>query len=110
MSAPGAEEVAVAVMGFPADAGNSFASALRDGVLAAAPARTIGDESTASDDPQLPPLRLGASYSDFGRALGSPAGSSSSSSDAFLSMSSTPSGNRVLPPIALNWTFLDAAS
>uniref|UniRef100_A0ACD5U2K4 Uncharacterized protein n=1 Tax=Avena sativa TaxID=4498 RepID=A0ACD5U2K4_AVESA len=90
----GAEEVfGGGVMGFPADDGHGFA--LRDGVLAprsSAAAGTGGDESTDSDDPRLPPLRLGVSHADFGRALASPGSSSSSSSDAFLSMSSTPSG------------------
>ncbi|CAM0955084.1 unnamed protein product [Alopecurus aequalis] len=88
---PGAEGVVVGggVMGFPDGAGHGFA--LREGVLAARSARG-GDESTDSDAPRLPPLRLGASYADSGRAaLASPA-SSSSSSDAFLSISSTPSG------------------
>ncbi|XP_048542228.1 serine/threonine-protein kinase pakD-like isoform X1 [Triticum urartu] len=86
--ARGAEEaVGVVGMGFPADAGHGLA--LRHGVLAG----RRGDESADSDDPRLPPLRLGASYyaSDgAGAALASPA--SSSSSDAFLSTTSTPSG------------------
>ncbi|KAM0867165.1 hypothetical protein ACQ4PT_042165 [Festuca glaucescens] len=77
-------------MEFPADAGHGFA--LRDGVLAArsAAAARGGGESTDSDGPRLPPLRLGASYADSRAALASPC--SSSSSDAFLSTSSTPSG------------------
>ncbi|XP_051205787.1 DYRK-family kinase pom1 [Lolium perenne] len=72
-------------MEFPAHAGHGFA--LRDGVLAA---RSAGGESTDSDGPRLPPLRLGASYADSRAALASPC--SSSSSDAFLSTSSSPSG------------------
>jgi hypothetical protein len=77
-------------MEFPADAGHGFA--LRDGVLAARSAAKArgGDESTDSDGPRLPPLRLGASYADSRAALASPC--SSSSSDAFLSTSSSPSG------------------
>ncbi|XP_047044369.1 uncharacterized protein LOC124648697 [Lolium rigidum] len=78
-------------MEFPADAGHGFA--LRDGVLAAsrsAAAARGGGESTDSDGPRLPPLRLGASYADSRAALASPC--SSSSSDAFLSTSSSPSG------------------
>ncbi|VAH20143.1 unnamed protein product [Triticum turgidum subsp. durum] len=86
--ARGAEEaVGVVGLGFPADAGHGLA--LRHGVHAG----RRGDESTDSDDPRLPPLRLGASYSasdGAGAALASPA--SSSSSDAFLSTTSTPSG------------------
>jgi hypothetical protein len=87
---PGAEEAVVGggAMGFPADAG-SQGLALREGVLGARGA----DESPDSDDPRLPPLRLGVSYADSGAALASP-GSTSSSSDAFLSTSSTPSGTR----------------
>ncbi|KAI5019072.1 hypothetical protein ZWY2020_043960 [Hordeum vulgare] len=81
--ARGAEEaLGVAGLGFPADAAHGLA--LRNGVLAG----RGGDESTDSDDPRLPPLRLGASYSasdGAGRALASPGSSSSSSSDAFLS-------------------------
>ncbi|XP_044977921.1 dual specificity tyrosine-phosphorylation-regulated kinase mbk-1-like [Hordeum vulgare subsp. vulgare] len=88
--ARGAEEaLGVAGLGFPADAAHGLA--LRNGVLAG----RGGDESTDSDDPRLPPLRLGASYSasdGAGRALASPGSSSSSSSDAFLSTTSTPSG------------------
>lgn len=86
--ARGAEEAfGVVGLGFPADAAHGLA--LRNGVLAG----RRGDESTDSDDPRLPPLRLGASYSasdGAGGTLASPA--SSSSSDAFLSTSSTPSG------------------
>ncbi|KAM0869921.1 hypothetical protein ACQ4PT_040357 [Festuca glaucescens] len=78
-------------MEFPAHAGHGFA--LRDGVLAARSAAAAsggGGESTDSDNPRLPPLRLGASYADSRAALASPC--SSSSSDAFLSTTSTPSG------------------
>ena len=61
---------------------------------AAAAAARGGDESTGHDDPRLPPLRLGASHADPGGAalVASPASSSSSDSDAFLSTTSTPSG------------------
>ncbi|KAG8068372.1 hypothetical protein GUJ93_ZPchr0005g14461 [Zizania palustris] len=91
MSALGAEGAA---MGFlPADHGfaSAAAPALRDEVLAVrSPADGDGDDFAATDDPQLPPLRLPTSYASFGGALASPG--SSSSSDAFVSMSSTPSG------------------
>ncbi|XP_062231624.1 uncharacterized protein LOC133929053 isoform X2 [Phragmites australis] len=76
MSAPGAEGV---MAGLPAEHGlaRAASSAFED-----------ADFSSSFDGPQLPPLRLRASYS--GGALASPG--SSSSSDTFVSMRSTPSG------------------
>ncbi|XP_062179882.1 uncharacterized protein LOC133884471 isoform X2 [Phragmites australis] len=83
MSAPGAEWA----VGFPAEHGlaRAASSVPRDGFLSRA---GYADFSTGFDDPQLPPLRLRASCGSD--ALASPG--SSSSSDTFVSMRSTPSG------------------
>ncbi|KAG8068362.1 hypothetical protein GUJ93_ZPchr0005g14755 [Zizania palustris] len=89
MSALGAEGAA---MGFlpPITASRALRHRAPRRVLAVrSPADGDGDDFAATDDPQLPPLRLPTSYASFGGALASPG--SSSSSDAFVSMSSTPS-------------------
>ncbi|KAL6619081.1 hypothetical protein ACP70R_034220 [Stipagrostis hirtigluma subsp. patula] len=78
MAAPGAEGVRV-MAGFAAE----------NGLARAASSAFVGADFSADfDEPQLPPLRLRASYG-AAATLASPG--SSSSSDAFVSMSSTPS-------------------
>ncbi|KAL6841289.1 hypothetical protein ACP4OV_028807 [Aristida adscensionis] len=86
MAAPEAEGVRV-MAGFQAEHGAFARSA-----AAASAAAAFGDASFSAgfDDPRLPPVRLRAACDGDGAALASPA--SSSSSDAFLSFSSTPSG------------------
>ncbi|XP_040380311.1 uncharacterized protein LOC102718271 [Oryza brachyantha] len=97
MSALGAEGAA---MGFLPPTEHGFARsppALREEedeeVLAArSSADRGGRDGAGSGDPELPPLRMPTSYAALGGALdASPAGSSSSS-DSFVSMSSTLSG------------------
>ncbi|CAN6350746.1 unnamed protein product [Urochloa humidicola] len=77
MSAPGAE---VGMAGFVGERGF---------VRAASSAFGAAELSSGFDDPILPPLRLRASCGGTGGAIASPC--SSSSSDAFVSMNSTPS-------------------
>ncbi|CAN6359796.1 unnamed protein product [Urochloa humidicola] len=72
-----------------AEAGMAGFVGERGFVRAASSAFGATELSSGFDDPKLPPLRLRASFGGGGGAIASPC--SSSSSDAFVSMSSTPS-------------------